>query len=178
MKMADEYPIIPFFIASIITALLFYLAYKNWRACLRNNRMAREMPQWSTIIASAKEWYVHKAGTGMRHLNFTTEITYVYRVNNKSFKIDIPEKMFKFDGRDDPKSKVDAAKQEAEAWGKAVVKSGKKTEIYYNPKNPSESSSKMLSKRSCIPIFIVVCFTSIFFLVFIMLSLFSLFVNL
>lgn len=170
--MANEYSklIIPFLIMSIVTAVLLYLAYNAWRGCRLNNKTAKEMPQWPTVSALAKEWCVYRAGTG-RWANYTAEITYIYRMKNKDYQIDVPEKKFEFDSRDDPKHIVEAAKQEAEAFGRAIVNKGKKIKIYYNPKEPSKSSAEILTKRSCVPIFIVVLFLSIFFLVLTLLSL-------
>lgn len=156
---------IPFLILSIATALLLYYAYRDWRKCMRNNRMAREMTQWPTVSATAKKWNVRlQVGGGSKYLTYITEITYSYSVNNKDYEVDVSEAIFKPDGNHS-ESKVESAKHKAEAYGSNLLKKKKKIELYYNPKDPSESSYKMLSKSSCIPIFIVVCFVSIFFLV-------------
>lgn len=152
-----------FTVMSLVVSVLLYLAINSWRGCKRDKKKVEEMLTWPTITATVKDWkVVEGAGFRGKYRHFAPKITYHYYLDGMAYLIDVKDKKFYFG--DSLESKQDAERKAA-ALGRAIVEEGKRTDVYYNPKDPSESVVEIGDLGSCASIFVVVVILSIVLLV-------------
>jgi len=164
--MESEYAelIIPFTFIFIVALTLLCFSVGSWRRCRNRNRMAAEVPAWPTTSGRVRNWVALR--NSMRRLsNYTLLVTYHYAVNGKVYTLDVTEAVVTFD-RDAQSGAGDAAaKEEVAVLAENIRKEDKPAVIYYNPDDPSDSSTEIPRKQSCIPIALVVLFLAMFNLV-------------
>lgn len=155
---------IVFTVLAIVCAGLLYFAVRSWRTHKQEKQRATAMQTWPVTTGSAKKWkVVYSTGFRGRYKHYETKITYEYYVDAKDYLIDVFDKEFPL--RDD----AEKAKKEAEAWAQSIVEQAKQIDIYYNPKDPSDSGAEIkdIGAISFTGLAIVIAVLSLFLLVFI-----------
>lgn len=167
-----------FIVISLVVSLLLYLATSHWRACRRDKKKAIEMATWPTTQGLAKDWKVISRISGRSYHNayyFKACINYHYNVDGKAYSTvgEDNKKFFYHLDRNNPDLEERArqeeserkTRKEAEAYAISIVEAGKRTEIYYNPNDPSESVAELPDIDSCVPNLVVVVILSVVLLI-------------
>lgn len=158
-----------FGVLAVVVSFLLYLSTFHWRACKQGKKKAEEIATWPTTQGLAKDWEVISRVSGRSYHNtfyFKARITYHYNVAGKAYSTvgEDKKKFFYHLNKSNPDLEERArqeelekkTRKEAEAYAKSIVEEGRRTEIYYNPDDPSESVAELPDIGSCVSIFVVV----------------------
>ena len=139
-----------FTVFAVICAVFLYLTIRGWGSTNREKQRAKDMQTWPVTTGTAKEWRVGIfSKTSHSNKYYNAMITYEYSVDAKVYSKskDVSSDSglairFWFNPSID--SEKEKAKNDAETQARSIVEQAKQIDIYYNPKDPSDSVTKIM----------------------------------